>query len=124
MATAVKGLPPGHWKESSYALTSRCVDVDENGNKTRERQCRTHEEHMRAEEEAIDSIPPDRIWRTQAGDGYAVYYVKSEKPLKLQHMPTGDAWHAPPALIRGLRLTDVRQEQERDARIKKLFAER
>lgn len=40
-------------------------------------------------------------------DGYAMYRVASAKPLKLQHLPYGDAWHADPAMIRGLRLADV-----------------
>jgi len=40
-------------------------------------------------------------------DGHAIYCVVSEKPLKLFHVPYGDAWTADPATIRGLRLADV-----------------
>ncbi len=40
-------------------------------------------------------------------DGFAYYIVVSMSPLKLQHVPYGDAWHAPAAHIRGLRKADV-----------------
>ena len=40
-------------------------------------------------------------------DGYAWYKVVSAKPLKLQHVPFGDGWHADPITLRGLRFTDV-----------------
>ncbi len=55
------------------------------------------------------------------GDGYAQYVVVSEKPLKLMHLPFGDAWQADPITIRGLRLTDVRFMVARSATLKKLF---
>ena len=41
------------------------------------------------------------------GDGHATYIVRCLKPLKLQHVESGDAWHADYATIRGLRLADV-----------------
>jgi acetoacetate decarboxylase len=40
-------------------------------------------------------------------DGFACYLVVSESPLVLQHVPYGDAWHAPAAHIRGLRKKDI-----------------
>ena len=124
MATTMKGLPPGHWSDPAKGKTNRCIDVDENGNRTHGEQCPTFRDHMEAEQEAMDRLPPERVWKTPVADGHAVYYVKSDKPLKLQHMPTGDAWQASPSLIRGLRLPEVRQQQERDARIRKLIADR
>lgn len=45
-------------------------------------------------------------------DGMATYFVKSLKPLVLQHVPHGDAYQVDPALIRGLRREDVEQRLE------------
>ena len=41
------------------------------------------------------------------GDGKAIYQVCCEKPLRLYHIPYGDAYHASPIWLRGLRLVDV-----------------
>lgn len=43
------------------------------------------------------------------GDGCATYFVKSLKPLVLQHVPHGDAYQVDYAMIRGLRRADVEQ---------------
>lgn len=43
----------------------------------------------------------------QYADGYAYYQVASTSPLKLRHIPVGDAWHIGEPTIRGLRLADV-----------------
>lgn len=40
-------------------------------------------------------------------DGGAYYLVKSMKPLKLQHIPYGDAYRVSPIMIRGLRAADI-----------------
>lgn len=53
-------------------------------------------------------------------DGHAMYRVASAKPLKLQHLPYGDAWHADPAMIRGLRLSEVEQKVKRSRALHKL----
>jgi len=42
-------------------------------------------------------------------DGFAFYEVVSEKPLKLKHLPAGDAWQIDYCHIRGLRLVDVKK---------------
>lgn len=42
-------------------------------------------------------------------DGAAIYAVHSYKPLQIFHVPFLDAWHADPALIRGLTTKDVKQ---------------
>jgi len=57
-------------------------------------------------------------------DGYAQYMVECEKPLRLIHLPFGDAYSAGPVWERGLRITDVRQMVQRDKGLAKLFAER
>jgi len=54
-------------------------------------------------------IPPHRVISFPHADGYAFYFVYSEKPLVLQHIPYGDAWRIDPAYIRGLRLVDIRK---------------
>lgn len=50
------------------------------------------------------------LWATPRGDGMAIYRVKSESPLTLEHVPYGDAWDALAETIRGLRLSDIRRE--------------
>jgi len=42
-------------------------------------------------------------------DGKAIYKVVCAKPLKLMHIPYGDAYRVSPAHIRGLRLAEVQQ---------------
>lgn len=49
------------------------------------------------------------IYRTPVADGYAQYVVWSTRPLALVHLPIYDAWYAPEALERGLRLSDIKQ---------------
>ena len=47
------------------------------------------------------------MFSTGVADGYAWYIVVKRKPLTLQHVDYMDGWHAPAALIRGLRLSDI-----------------
>jgi hypothetical protein len=58
----------------------------------------------------------------QRGDGYAQYMVWTTKPLALLHLPLGDAWQVEDALIRGLRVTDIREQVERADRLRALFS--
>ena len=62
------------------------------------------------------------IYRTPVADGHAVYAVTSIKPLTLRHIPVGDAWHAHPALIRGLRAEDVKELWGREKRWAEMVA--
>lgn len=57
-------------------------------------------------------------------DGHAIYRVVRAKPLKLQHIPYGDAWHVDPATIRGLRLEDVLRKVASAKGLKAMFASR
>lgn len=57
-------------------------------------------------------------------DSYAIYRVVSEKPLKLQHIPYGDAWHVGDVMIRGLRLEDVQAMVSRERNLRLLFKQR
>lgn len=55
-------------------------------------------------------------------DGRAMYYVKSERPLVLQHIPLWDAYQVHPAMIRGLTVADVRSMVQRNRRFTEIFA--
>lgn len=63
----------------------------------------------------FSNIPRDRIVSFPVGDGNALYYLFSEQPLVLQHIPYGDAYRVDPALIRGLRLTDIKRRVALDS---------
>lgn len=56
------------------------------------------------------------------GDGYAQYMVWMTKPLRFIWLQIGDAWSVEDALIRGLRLTDVRKMVAAEKRINALFS--
>jgi hypothetical protein len=58
------------------------------------------------------------------GDGYAMYYVESERPLILRHIPYGDAWTVELAFIRGLRLRDIKDNLQHHAALRAIFGER
>lgn len=59
-------------------------------------------------EKAFEQLCKDReMFSTPVADGAAWYIVVKRKPLTLQHVDYSDAWHAPAALIRGLRLSDI-----------------
>ena len=57
-------------------------------------------------------------------DGYAQYMIWNTKPLQLIHLEVGDAWQAHPILLRGLRISDVREQVAADKRLKELFGSR
>lgn len=71
-----------------------------------------------------DSLPSGEVvgglLRWQVGDGYAIYRVVREKPLTVEHIPI--SYTADPALIRGLRLSDVRWMLEQRRTLKRLFS--
>lgn len=63
-----------------------------------------------------------KILRFPVADGYATYMIWT--PTKWIHLEEGDAWHADPALIRGMRAADVDERIERDAKRAAFFASR
>lgn len=67
-------------------------------------------EGSKAHDAAFEAIPKNQLIAFGVADGAAYYYVKSFKPLVLQHVPWGDAWQVQYALIRGLRVADVRRQ--------------
>ena len=62
------------------------------------------------------------IIRFPRGDGYAQYMVWNTRPLELVLIETGDAWTVEDALIRGLRVSDVREMVEREKKLAALFS--
>lgn len=61
------------------------------------------------------------IVRWQRGDGYAEFMVWNTKPLELIHLEIGDAWDVEEALIRGLRISDIKEMIERERRWQELM---
>ena len=59
--------------------------------------------------------------RWPRADGYARYLVAKERPLELVHLAVGDAWQVEDALIRGLRLKEVREMVARQHGLSELF---
>lgn len=73
-----------------------------------------------------DALPEGKyegaILSFSIADGAALYLVHSTKPLKLKHIPYGDAYQIPYAHLRGINLADVQQQVARDKGFKKMFA--
>jgi hypothetical protein len=72
----------------------------------------------------LQAIPADKVISFPRGDGRAMYYVVSVRPLKLQHIPYGDAWTADPMTLRGLRAVDVEAMIESNKKMREIFAKR
>lgn len=82
------------------------------------------EDYEKKSDEAFDAMGENNLVRFPAGDGYAFYFIKSRKPLVLQHVPYGDAWQLPAAYIRGLTLRDVDAMIYREQALRELFGSR
>ena len=74
------------------------------------------EDGLRKIEEQYDTL------HFPVADGAAIYAVHSYKPLQLFHVPYMDAWHADPALIRGLTARDVKERCLRAKKLKAMFS--
>lgn len=73
----------------------------------RRKEGESSKEHFERTNALYFAIPRERVFRTPVADGYAHYFIKKVSPLVLQHIPCDDAYEAHPALIRGLRTSDV-----------------
>jgi hypothetical protein len=62
------------------------------------------------------------VVRWSRADGYAQYMVWQTKPLQLIHLNLLDGYSIEPALIRGLRVADIRDMVESAARLRALFS--
>lgn len=80
------------------------------------------DEYSKRIDKLFADIPDDKVISFPFADGFAMYFVKSMRPLVLQHIPYGDAWQIPYAHIRGLRLADVELMLKRTGpRLKPIF---
>lgn len=71
----------------------------------------TYEAYSRRINELEKTIPWEKVMTFPVADGNACYFVVSEQPFVLQHIPIHDAWTIPASHIRGLRLTDWKMQQ-------------
>ena len=126
MAELANQMPPGHWHLTDDHLKFACTQVDEHGNHSDvEQPCNDFMKNMDAERESLLAlIEEERVWKTPIADGHAYYYIKSETPLVLLHIPYGDRWTAHPALIRGLNLDDVHRELAAERRLQEILNSR
>ena len=98
--------------------------------------CVNYNEHLKKEEQSFNALWAAHLEALAKGelvgvilswpyaDSKAWYRVASTKPLILEHVPYMDAWQVEAALIRGLRLADVRQMAERELKLEKIFRDR
>jgi hypothetical protein len=70
----------------------------------------------------LDAIPKDKILRFPIADGQALYFIEKMKPLTLQHIPYGDAWHIPGAHMKGLTAADAERMIDWGQKMSALFA--
>ncbi len=93
---------------------------------------RPRREWIRREEEQIEAAAAQartkaagdtvgELLRWPRADGYALYMVTSEKPLRLAHVDVGDGYSVENSLIRGLNLADVRSMVDQARRWKQAF---
>lgn len=110
MARLCRNLPPGHWHDLTLPPgRGGCIQVDHNGRQSPSpRQCPDTEAELNAELTSLQALPKHRLWSTPVDDGHAYYYVRSETPLVVLHVPYGDRWQAHPSLLKTLSLQHVR----------------
>lgn len=70
-----------------------------------------------------DSELLGEVVRWQRGDGYAMYMVWETKPLTLIHLDMGDGWTVEEPLMRGLRVSDVKEMVAQDRKMAEIFSE-
>ena len=123
MATLEDTLPPGHWDVLTQGFEQRCIDARPNGEQPPggTTQCLTCSQHNQKADDSIAQIPTSQLWRTPAANGYAYYYVSSNEPLVLRHIPYQDRYTAHPAMIRGITLGEIRQDQQEIAIERKIL---
>ena len=73
-------------------------------------------------EKLDDSVLEGRILKFGIADGQALYLIKKEKPLTLQHIPFFDGYALPSAHLRGLQVKDIARQVSFDIAMQKSFA--
>lgn len=61
---------------------------------------------VRSDDESLNGF----LLTFPVADGRAIYRIVSTQPLKIEHIPLGDAYRIPDAHIRGLNLDDARKQ--------------
>ena len=73
------------------------------------------ETKLQMQDEAFKAIEErTTVVKQQVADSYAFYEVVKRQPLQIRHIPYMDKWTADPAWIRGLRLSDVIEQERYD----------
>ena len=106
---------------SPYTFKSRCSGFSLEA-------MNEQDDELKRLQTAADALPDDtlagRIVDFPVGDGRAIYLIKSESPLVLQHVHFFDAYQVSAAHIRGLRIDDIRRLVRGQSMIKAIFAKR
>jgi len=77
--------------------------------------------YYKAQEDAMDKIPEERLVEFPVCDGYAFYYIKSFSPPVIRHIPYGDSYYIPYPHIRGLLGKDLQEMISRKLYMSTLF---
>lgn len=56
-------------------------------------------------------VKSGKSYSSCVADGKACYEIVSEKPLILRHVPVCDGYRINPAMMRGLRMSDIKQQR-------------
>lgn len=84
-----------------------------------------YKEHFKRSDAALKEIEAKYpVLSFPFADGHAIYAVVSKSPLKLMHIPFGDAWQIGAPTIRGLRLADVEAMIQREKALRSIFAKK
>ena len=116
MAVLDNKLPPGHYHDG------QCYEADINGQAILAPvQCASWEERDATEDASLAAIPEDKLWCYPVADGLARYYVRKLRPLTLSLIPVLDVYRVHPAMIRGLRVKDIKEHQAWERRLRTMF---
>ena len=114
MAILQQAYPPGHWTAYDEAGQPYCIEIDQDMNIVHPydtKRCFYYSHHQQRERDSYTAIPEEKLWTVPLHMGLAIYYVRSEDPLTLIHLPYGDHRHASAEKIRELTLPKLRDYQ-------------
>ena len=103
MARLTKNPAPGHW--SDYGT---CYEISPAGRRRKNtEQCADWEERAAKEKESLEAFDVNDVYAMPVADGAARYWIKSEQPLVLAHIPYMDAYRLMPAELRKVTMKQV-----------------
>ena len=118
MAKVIACTEPTKWREVNYSTTETIMAVL----KRQDGQLQELEEISRQVD--LKKTCVGVVLFFSVADSYAVYCVVKDRPLTLEHIPYGDAWHADARLLRGLRRQDILEEEMRARALAKMLAKK